>query len=593
MTTYQSPLRDFQFVLHELLQTSSTMQACGQPEFDEATIDQVLAAAGRFASEVIAPLNASGDEQGCRMPAPGVVQTPQGFKQAYDEFSRNGWHGLACSPEFGGQGFPAVVDTAVAEMLAGANMAWHAYPGMSHATYVNVAANGSAEQKALYLPKIASGAWAGTMCLTEPHAGTDLGLLRTRAAPQADGTYRITGTKIFISGGEQDLTENVMHLVLARMPDSPQGVKGISLFIVPKFIPDAGGAIGARNAVSCSSIERKLGIHGNSTCTMNFDGATGWLLGEADRGLAGMFVQMNYMRVLVGVIATGVMEAAYQKARAYARERLQGRVAGTRSSVQGADPIAGHADVRRMLLTQKTHIEGARALALWASQLGDLQRLHPDAERRTEAAELLGLLTPVVKAMASDLGVESTLLAIQVFGGHGYIRENGVEQHLRDVRIVGLYEGTNGVQAMDLLGRKVLGDQGRRMNAFLDLAAAFANQCSHRRGMAEFTRPLQQLLAQVREVTAELVGASANDPHASGAAAVPYLRLVGHLALAWIWARMAEVAIDRSDSADPIYASKIATARFYFQRMLPQTAALRAEIRAGSVTLMRPALDLL
>jgi hypothetical protein len=478
-------------------------------------------------------------------------------------------------------------------MFGGANMAWSAYPGMSHATYVNVAANGSAEQKALYLPKIASGEWAGTMCLTEPNAGTDLGLLRTRAVPQPDGIYSISGTKIFISGGEQDLTENVMHLVLARMPNSPQGVKGISLFIVPKFIPDASGGVGPRNAVTCGSLEHKLGIHGNSTCTMNFDGATGWLLGEADRGLAGMFVQMNYMRVLVGVTAIGVMEAAYQKALAYAKERLQGRVAGAKPSNQGADPIAGHADVRRMLLTQKANVEGARALALWTSQLSDLQRLHPDAAKRTEAGEMLGLLTPVVKALASDLGVESTLLAMQVLGGHGYIRENGVEQHLRDVRIIGLYEGTNGVQAMDLLGRKVLGDQGRRMNAFLDMAGAFAETCKPRKAMREFAEPLAQLVADVRQLTAELVSASANDPHASGAAAVPYLRLVGHLALAWTWARMAEVSINKPEATDPIYASKVATARFYFQRVLPQTAALRAEIRAGSSALMEPALDLL
>ncbi|MDM0041245.1 acyl-CoA dehydrogenase C-terminal domain-containing protein [Variovorax sp. J22G21] len=590
---YQSPLRDFQFVLHELLQVPSMMQSCGQSHFDADTIDQVLSAAGQFASEVIAPLNAAGDQHGCIMAAPGVVQTPPGFKQAYDEYSRNGWHGLACSEEFGGQGFPSVVDSAVTEMLGGANMAWSAYTGMSHATYVNVAANGSAEQKALYLPKIASGEWAGTMCLTEPNAGTDLGLLRTRAVPQPDGTYSISGTKIFISGGEQDLTENVMHLVLARMPNSPQGVKGISLFIVPKFIPDASGGVGPRNAVTCGSLEHKLGIHGNSTCTMNFDGATGWLLGEAERGLAGMFVQMNYMRVLVGVTAIGVMEAAYQKALAYAKERLQGRVAGAKPSNQGADPIAGHADVRRMLLTQKANVEGARALALWTSQLSDLQRLHPDAAKRTEAGEMLGLLTPVVKALASDLGVESTLLAMQVFGGHGYVRENGVEQHLRDVRIIGLYEGTNGVQAMDLLGRKVLGDQGHRMNAFLDMAGAFADACSPRKAMREFAEPLAQLVADVRQLTAELVSTSANDAHASGAAAVPYLRLVGHLALAWTWARMAEVSLNKPESTDPIYASKVATARFYFQRLLPQAAALRAEIRAGSSALMEPALDLL
>ncbi|CAN7714558.1 acyl-CoA dehydrogenase C-terminal domain-containing protein [Variovorax paradoxus] len=590
--TYQIPMRDIQFVLHELLQVPAMLQDCGQPDLDAETIDQVLAAAGQFAAEVIAPLNAAGDEHGCSMPSPGVVQTPPGFKKAYDEFTKNGWPGLACSPEFGGQGFPSVVANAVYEVFGGANMAWASYPGMSHATYVNVSANGSEEQKALYLPKIASGEWAGTMCLTEPNAGTDLGLMRTRAVAQADGSYRITGSKIFISGGEQDLTENIMHLVLARMPDAPPGVKGISLFIVPKFIPDANGAAGARNAVVCGSIEHKLGIHGNSTCTINFDGATGWLLGAPNKGLAGMFVQMNHMRVLVGTIAIGLMEAAYQKALAYAKERLQGRAIGARPSGDAADPIIGHADVRRMLLTQKANIEGARALALWTSQLSDVQRLHPDPAKREETAELLGLLTPLVKALSSDLAVEGTLLAMQVFGGHGYIRENGVEQHLRDVRIVGLYEGTNGVQAMDLLGRKVLADQGRQMGAFLDMAGAFAETCSSREPMREFAAPLAKLVAEIRQLTGELVAASARDPHAAGAAAVPYLRLVGHLALAWTWARMAEVAFKNIDSTDPIYASKIATARIYFQRLLPQAAGLCQEIRAGSSALMEPAVEL-
>jgi alkylation response protein AidB-like acyl-CoA dehydrogenase len=471
-------------------------------------------------------------------------------------------------------------------------MAWSSYPGMSHATYVNVAANGSDEQKALYLPKIASGEWAGTMCLTEPNAGTDLGLMRTRAVAQPDGSYSITGSKIFISGGEQDLTGNIMHLVLARMPDAPPGVKGISLFIVPKFLPDPSGATGARNAVVCGSIEHKLGIHGNSTCTINFDGATGWLLGAPNKGLAGMFVQMNHMRVLVGMIAIGLMEAAYQKALAYAKERLQGRASGVRSSGDAADPIIGHADVRRMLLVQKANIEGARALALWTAQLSDLQRLHPDPAQRKATAELLGLLTPLVKALSSDLAVECTLLAMQVFGGHGYIRENGVEQHLRDVRIVGLYEGTNGVQAMDLLGRKVLADQGRQMDTFLDMAVEFAETCSPRDAMHEFAKPLVDLATDIRQLTRELLVASAEDPHAAGAAAAPYLRLVGHLALAWSWARMAEVAFKHPESTDPIYASKIATARFYFQRLLPQTAALCGEIRAGSSALMEPAVDL-
>uniref|UniRef100_C5CZH9 3-methylmercaptopropionyl-CoA dehydrogenase n=1 Tax=Variovorax paradoxus (strain S110) TaxID=543728 RepID=C5CZH9_VARPS len=590
--TYQIPMRDIQFVLHELLQVPAMLQDCGQPDLDAETIDQVLAAAGQFAAEVIAPLNAAGDEHGCSMPSPGVVQTPPGFKKAYDEFTKNGWAGLGCSPEFGGQGFPSVVANAVYEVFGGANMAWSSYPGMSHATYVNVSANGSEAQKALYLPKIASGEWAGTMCLTEPNAGTDLGLMRTRAVAQPDGSYSITGSKIFISGGEQDLTENIMHLVLARMPDAPPGVKGISLFIVPKFIPDANGAAGARNAVVCGSIEHKLGIHGNSTCTINFDGATGWLLGAPHKGLAGMFVQMNHMRVLVGMIAIGLMEAAYQKALAYAKERLQGRAIGARPSGDAVDPIIGHADVRRMLLTQKANIEGARALALWTSQLSDVQRLHPDPAKRNETAELLGLLTPLVKALSSDLAVECTLLAMQVFGGHGYIRENGVEQHLRDVRIVGLYEGTNGVQAMDLLGRKVLADQGRQMGAFLDMAGAFAETCSPREAMREFTQPLIELAAEIRQLTGELVAASARDPHAAGAAAVPYLRLVGHLALAWTWARMTEVAFKNIDSTDPIYASKIATARFYFQRLLPQAAGLCQEIRAGSSALMEPAVEL-
>jgi alkylation response protein AidB-like acyl-CoA dehydrogenase len=590
--TYQAPLRDFQFVLHELLQVPAMLQTCGQAEIDAGTIDQVLTAAGQFASEVLAPLNAAGDEHGCSMPAPGVVKTPPGFKAAYDEYSKNGWHGLACDPEFGGQGFPSVVDNAVSEVFSGANMAWSAYPGMSHATYVNVAANGNAQQKALYLPKIASGQWAGTMCLTEPNAGTDLGLLRTRAVPQPDGSYRITGTKIFISGGDHDLTENIMHLVLARIPSSPAGVKGISLFIVPKFVPDAAGNIEARNAVTCGSIEHKLGIHGNSTCTINFDGATGWLLGEVDKGLAGMFVQMNHMRVAVGVTAIGVMEAAYQKALAYAKERLQGRVPGAKTPGDSADAIIGHADVRRMLLAQKANIEGTRALALWASQLDDVHHLHPDPAKRREAGEMLALLTPVVKAISSDLAIESTLLAMQVFGGHGYIRENGVEQHLRDVRIVALYEGTNGVQAMDLLGRKVLADGGQRMGAFLDMAGAFTETCRPREAMREFAEPLARLVAEVRQITAELVAAPAGDPHATGASAVPYLRLVGHLALAWTWARAAQVALGQAASSDPIYASKIATARFYFQRVLPQTSALCAEIRAGASTVMEPPVEL-
>jgi alkylation response protein AidB-like acyl-CoA dehydrogenase len=590
MQGYKIPLRDLQFVLHELLQTSATMQACGHEEADRQTIDQVLAAAGDFAAEVIAPLNAAGDRQGCRLSAPGVVQTPPGFRDAYVQFQQNGWNGLACSEEYGGQGFPAVIGVAVNEILGGANMAWTSYPGMSHASYVNIEANGSADIKALYLPKLASGEWAGTMCLTEPNAGTDLGLLRTRAAPQADGSYRITGTKIFISGGEHDLTENIVHLVLARLPDSPPGVKGISLFLVPKFIPGAGGSVGQRNAVVCGSIEEKMGIHGNSTCTMNFDGATGWMLGEPNKGMAAMFVQMNYMRIVVGMIAVGVMESAYQKSLAYANERLQGRVAGS-SSGGSADAIVRHADVRRMLLTQKANVEGLRALGLWAAQLYDLQK-HPDAAQRHEAADLLALLTPIVKAMSSDVAVESTLTAMQVFGGHGFIRDNGVEQHVRDVRIISLYEGTNGVQSMDLLARKVLADGGQRMAGLLKQVSRFVEQHRASGQMHEFIEPLSDLVEQVSRVTASLVETSSADPHAAGAVATAYLRLAGHLVLAWTWARAAAICLAQSSSGDAFYASKVATARFYYLRLLPQCLSLCAEIRAGTSVVMDAALEL-
>ena len=578
MSAYAPPLRDLRFVLLELLDVPTQ-------EFDAETIDQVLEAAGTFARDVIAPLNGVGDQQGCRMPSPGVVSTPDGFQAAYRLFTEGGWSGLACSPAHGGQGCPGTVNNAVYEMLSGANMGWSAYPGMSHAAYTCLAANGNDAQKALYLPKITSGEWAGTMCLTEPHAGTDLGLLRTRATPQPDGTYRISGTKIFISGGEQDLTDNIVHLVLARLPDSPPGVKGISLFIVPKFLP----ADGARNALACGALEDKMGLHGNSTCTMNFDGATGWLLGEADKGLAGMFVMMNHARLAVGVTAIGLMDAALQKALAYAREREQGRApaaGGSGSERRAADPIIRHADVSRMLMTQKVYVEGCRAIALWATQLNDLQHTEPDVAARAEAAQLLALLTPVVKAAASDLAVQSILLAMQCFGGHGYIRANGVEQHLRDARIIPLYEGTNGVQAMDLLGRKVLADGGRRLGLFVAKVQAFVADHAGQAATREFTQPLAALATLVQQVTDELVALGGANPDDAGAAATPYLWLVSHLALAWMWARMAVVAQARLASGDPLYADKIATARFYFARLLPQAAAHAAEVRAGAASVM-------
>lgn len=582
MSAYLAPVRDLRFVLHELLDVCAAVPGAGDEALDRDTLDQILEAAGTFAAEVIAPLNGSGDREGCRMPSAGVVTTPTGFRAAYDRFTEGGWTALACDPAHGGQGMPSVLDNALYEIFCGANMGWAAYPGMSHAAYTCLASNGDAEQQALYLPRLASGEWAGTMCLTEPHAGTDLGLLRTRAQPRADGSHAVTGTKIFISGGEQDLTANIVHLVLARLPDAPPGVKGISLFIVPKFLPTAEGGLGERNALACGSIEHKMGIHGNATCTMNFDGATGWLLGEANRGLAAMFVMMNHARIVVGVNAIGLMEAAYQKALGYARDRTQGRAPALAARSGPADPIVAHADVRRMLLTQKAYVEGTRAFALWASQLADVQHRGADPKERERAALLLALATPIVKAFSSDLAVECTSMAMQVFGGHGFISDNGVEQHLRDARIIPLYEGANGIQAMDLLGRKVLADGGAGLWAFLDSVDAFAASQASVAGMRRFSDALGDVVALARRAAREQIDRAALDPHAAGAAAVPFLRLIGHVALAWMWARMAAVALAQRAGDDPFYRAKLATARFYFERLLPETRSLAMVLAADA-----------
>lgn len=590
MNAYHPRLRDFHFVLHELL---NVVAESGNPDLTQETLDQVLEAAARFAEDVIAPLNGVGDAQGCTMPEPGVVVTPNGFKEAYQRFTEGGWCGLACAEEDGGQGLPAVIYNAVCELFVGANMAWASYPGMSHAAYTCLAATGSDQLKAKYLPYLASGAWAGTMCLTEPHCGTDLGLLRTRAVPQPDGSFLITGTKIFISGGEQDLTENIVHLVLARLPDAPTGVKGISLFLVPKYLASDQGELLARNGVVCGSVEHKMGIHGNSTCTMNFDGAQGWMIGEANKGLAAMFVMMNHARIGVSINAIGQMEGAYQKALAYAKERAQGRAAAATAPGAQADLIIEHADVRRMLLTQKAYVEGSRALALWATQLGDIQHSHPADEVRAHAAEISALITPVVKAFCSDAAVDCTSLAMQVYGGHGYIVENHVEQHLRDARIIPLYEGANGIQAMDLLGRKIAMDGGKRLVMYLKMMGEFVHSHQDKEAMREFTEGLGRAVVMVRQVSEALLPQVAKDPHLIGGVAVPYLRLIGHVSLAWMWARMAAIGIANVGSTDPIYAAKIATARFYYQKLLPEIHGLAAIIASGAESIMEPTVELL
>jgi alkylation response protein AidB-like acyl-CoA dehydrogenase len=468
-----------------------------------------------------------------------------------------------------------------------ANQAWLMYSGLSHSAYECLMAYGTPEQKQVYLTKIISGEWTGTMCLTEAHCGTDLGLLRTRAEPNVDGSHALSGTKIFISAGEHDLADNILHLVLARLPDAPPGTKGISLFLVPKFIPDENGNPGARNAIRAGSIEHKMGIHGNATCVINLDRATGWLIGEANKGLAAMFVMMNSARLGVGMQSLGLAEAAHQAATAYAKDRLQGRAAtGPQRADKPADPILVHPDVRRMLLTSRAYTEGGRALTTWTALLLDREHSHPDPEVREEASDLLALLTPVVKAFITDNAFETINLCLQVFGGHGYIAEWGVEQYARDARINMIYEGTNGIQALDLLGRKVLMDGGAKFRRFSALVELFLAEAEPRDDLREFTAPLAQLLRDVGTLTSELGMASRRDPNEIGAAAVPYLRLMGHLVYAWLWARMAREALDRLGAGDTFHRAKLATARFYFARLLPETAMQMALARAGAGSLM-------
>ena len=593
MPQYTPPLRDFQFVLHEVLDAQSQLADLPRhAEVNRELIDQVLEEGGKFCAEVLFPLNRSGDEEGCRHVGDGV-ETPKGFKEAWEKFKEGGWPTLTCDPAVGGQGLPYVIGMPFQEMMNSANQAWTMYPGLTHGAYDCLHEHGTPEQKALYLPKLVSGEWTATMCLTEAHCGTDLGMLRSRAEPQADGSYRITGTKIFISSGEHDLTENIIHLVLARLPDAPPGTKGISLFIVPKVIPNADGTLGARNGIKCARIEEKMGIHGNATCVMDLDGAHGWLVSEANRGLQAMFVMMNAARIGVGLQTLGLMEVAYQNSLAYAKERIQSRsLTGPKQPDKPADPIIVHPDVRRMLLTQKAFTEGSRAFALWLALQADRADHHPDEAVRKDAADLLTLLTPVVKAFITDNGFATTNLAMQVFGGHGYIREWGMEQYVRDARINMIYEGTNTIQSLDLLGRKVLPDNGAKLRRFGEQIKELIESEGHREEMAEFINPLADLAGKVEKLTLEVGMKAMRNPDEAGAAAVDYLRVIGHLVLSYFWARMASVALAKRASGDAYYESKLATARFYFAKLQPETATLIRTVRAGSAPLMDVAVEL-
>ncbi|KWF41643.1 acyl-CoA dehydrogenase [Burkholderia diffusa] len=588
MGQYAAPLRDMQFVLHELLNVEAEVkQMPRHADLDADTINQVLEEAGKFCSEVLFPLNQVGDREGCTYEGDGVVKTPTGFKEAYQQYVEAGWPALGCDPDYGGQGLPAFVNNALYEMLNSANQAWTMYPGLSHGAYECLHAHGAPELQQRYLPKLVSGEWTGTMCLTEPHCGTDLGILRTKAEPNGDGSYSISGTKIFISSGEHDMSKNIIHLVLARLPDAPQGTKGISLFIVPKFIPDAAGEPGERNGIKCGSIEHKMGIHGNSTCVMNLDNAKGWMVGEPNKGLNAMFVMMNAARLGVGMQGLGLTEVAYQNSLTYAKERLQMRsLTGPKAPDKPADPIIVHPDVRRMLLTQKAYAEGARAFTYWSALQIDKELSHADEAVRKEAADLVALLTPIIKAFLTDNAFESTNHAMQIYGGHGFISEWGMEQYVRDARINLIYEGTNSIQSLDLLGRKVLGDMGAKLKKFGKLVTEFAEAEGVKPEMAEFINPLADIGDKVQKLTMEIGMKAMQNPDEVGAAAVPYLRTVGHLVFSYFWARMARLALDKEASGDPFYKSKLATARFYFARLLPETAATIRAARAGSKTLM-------
>ena len=591
MPSYTPPLRDMQFVLHEVLNVSDELQACPpHAEIDADTINAVLEEGGKFAAEVTFPLNISGDAEGCQLDqATHEVRTPAGFKQAYAQYLEGGWAALSCDPAYGGQGLPFVVNTCFYEMMNSANQAWTMYPGLSHGAYEALHAHGSPEQKALYLPKLTSGEWTGTMCLTEPHCGTDLGLLRTKAEPQADGTYRITGNKIFISAGEHDLAANIVHLVLARLPDAPVGSKGISLFVVPKFQVNADGSLGERNAIYCGGLEHKMGIHANSTCQMVIDGAVGTLVGQPHKGLQAMFVMMNAARLGVGNQSLGLTEVAYQNALAYAKDRIQMRsLSGTKAKDKPADPIIVHPDVRKMLLTAKAYAEGGRALMCYSAVLLDKELHHPDEKVRKDSAELLALLTPIVKAFLTDNGFQSTVMCQQVFGGHGYIKEWGMEQFVRDARINMIYEGTNTVQSLDLLGRKVLGNNGATLKKFGKLVAQLVEAEGVNEAMSEFITPLAVLGEQLPKFTTEIGFKGMQNPDEVGAAAVDYLRVAGHLVFGYFFARMASVALRQIESGntDPFYQAKLQTARFYFAKLLPETATLMRTARAGSKALM-------
>jgi alkylation response protein AidB-like acyl-CoA dehydrogenase len=576
------------FVIGEM-NDASEFAALGFEDVNDELIETILEEAAKVCEEVLLPLNATGDKEGCHYEN-GVVRTPKGFKEAYQTFREGGWTSLYAAPEFGGQNLPESIGKMVQEMTCSANMAFGLYPGLTHGAYIAIERFGSDEIKQRYLPKLVDGTWGGTMCLTEAHCGTDLGLLRTKAVPQDDGSYAISGSKIFISSGEHDLTDNIIHLVLARLPDAPKGIKGISLFLVPKLIPGEDGRPGARNGVTCTGLEHKMGIKASATCQMSFENSKGWLIGHPHKGMQAMFAMMNSERLGVGIQGLGIAETAYQSAVAYAKERLQGRsLSGTKHADKPADPIIVHPDVRRNLLRMRAEIEGCRAISGWVARALDRAEKANDPDAKREAEDLLALMTPIVKAFFTDTAFENANRGLQVFGGHGYVQDHGVEQLVRDARITMIYEGTNGVQALDLVGRKLPAHAGRYLRSFFHPVAAFIEANQNDPEIGDHVKALSKAFGALQLATATVAQRSLRDPEEAGAAASDYLRLFGYVALGYMWAKAEKIALAKLPKANgdaSFYQGKLATARFFFDRVLPETAGLFAAVKSGKAAIM-------